>query len=327
MDDYDASSLWQTLNYKHMKKYYYFSKTKLKFIEIDNYRQKYIGIVLLSSLLVSFLLFGIYLIINNSVSPNSQLKQLQSDNRLLKSELIKIQDNLRYYSQKFDSLSIINNDLRLATNLPPISAEDRNVGNGGAIFDRHNLTSNSGINEVLTSLDKYVESIETKIKLENNNYSEIKKALKYNSKLYDAIPAIKPTAGSYGDRFGMRYHPILKIKRMHKGIDIRAYYNTPVYAPGGGIVEFAGRKGGFGKTIIINHGFGYKTLYAHLNKYKIKKGQKVIRGDLIGLTGSSGTLSTGPHLHYEVRHNGILLNPRNFIFDDVKIFEIAKNNK
>ncbi len=307
-----------------MKKYYYFSKTKLKFIEIESYRQKYIGIVVLSSLLVSFLLFGIYLIINDTVSPNSQLKQLQSDNRLLKSELIKIQDNLVIYSNKFDSLSVTNNDLRLATNLEPITAEDRNLGSGGAIFDRTNLTNDSGINEVLTSLDKYVESIEMKIKLENKNYSEIKKTLEYNSKLYDAIPAIKPTAGRYGDRFGMRYHPILKIKRMHKGTDILAYYNTPVYAPGAGVAEFVGRKGGFGKTIIINHGFGYKTLYAHLNKYKIKKGQKVTRGDLIGLSGSSGSLSTGPHLHYEVRHNGIVLNPRNFIFDDVEIFEFAK---
>ena len=307
-----------------MKKYYYFSKTKLKFIEIENYRQKYIGIVVLSSLLVSFLLFGIYLIINNTVSPNSQLKQLQSDNRLLKSELIKIQDNLVIYSNKFDSLSVTNNDLRLAANLEPITAEDRNLGSGGAIFDRTNLTNDSGINEVLTSLDKYVETIEMKIKLENKNYSEIKRTLEYNSKLYDAIPAIKPTAGRYGDRFGMRYHPILKIKRMHKGLDIRAYYNTPVYAPGAGVAEFVGRKGGFGKTIIINHGFGYKTLFAHLNKYKIKKGQKVTRGDLIGLSGSSGSLSTGPHLHYEVRHNGIVLNPRNFIFDDVEIFEFAK---
>ena len=93
------------------------------------------------------------------------------------------------------------------------------------------------------------------------------------------------------------------------------------------VIEFTGRKGGFGKTIIVNHGFGYKTLYAHLNKYKVKKGQKIKRGDLIGLTGSSGSLSTGPHLHYEVRHNGIALNPRNFIFDDVKIFELAQNLK
>ncbi|MCK5456966.1 MAG: M23 family metallopeptidase [Melioribacteraceae bacterium] len=165
-----------------------------------------------------------------------------------------------------------------------------------------------------------------KIKLENENYSEIKNTFESNSELYDALPAIKPTTGNFGDRFGMRRHPIIKIKRMHNGVDFLPYYNTPVYAPGGGIIEYVGRNGGFGKMVIINHGFGYKTRYAHLNKYKVKKGQKVKRGDLIGLTGNSG-LSTGPHLHYEVRHNGIALNPRNFIFDDIKIFELAQHLK
>ena len=307
-----------------MKKYYYFSKAKLKFIEIDNYRRKFVALVTLSSLFISFFLFGIYFIVNETLNPNSQLKQLQSENRLLKNELIKIEDNLVGFSDKFDSLSLINNDLRLITNLEPVTDEDRNIGSGGSIFNSSNITSDSEINEVISSLDKYVESIEMKIRLENENYSETKKTLEYNSELLDAIPAIKPTTGTYGDRFGMRMHPILKIKRMHNGTDILAYYNTPVYAPGGGVVEFIGRRGGFGRTIIINHGFGYKTLYAHLNKYKVKKNQKVTRGDLIGLTGSSGSLSTGPHLHYEVRHNGIVLNPRNFIFDDVKIFELAK---
>ncbi|MBN1300266.1 MAG: M23 family metallopeptidase [Melioribacteraceae bacterium] len=122
----------------------------------------------------------------------------------------------------------------------------------------------------------------------------------------------------------MRYHPILKIRRMHYGIDILANRGTEVYAPGAGVVEFVGRKGGHGNTVIINHGFGYKTLYAHLSKFKVKKGQSVKRGDLIALSGSSGSLATGPHLHYEVTHNGIALDPRNFIFDDVKIFEFKK---
>lgn len=308
-----------------MRKYYYFSKAKLKFIEIENYRRKFVGLVALASLLIAFVVFGVYFVVNQTINPNSQLKQLQSENRLLKNELISVQENLVSFSQQFDSLSYINNDLRLATNLEPIREEDRSIGIGGSIFDKSNISSDSELNDVINSLDNYVESIEMKIKLENANYNEIKETLEFNSKMFDAIPAIKPSSGGYGDRFGMRYHPILKIKRMHNGADILAYYNTPVYAPGGGLVEFIGRKGGLGRTIVINHGFGYKTVYGHLNKYKVKKGQKVTRGDLIGLTGSSGSLSTGPHLHYEVKHNGIALNPRNFIFDDVKIFELAQN--
>jgi len=308
-----------------MKKYYFFSTTKLKFIEIENYRRKFISLVALISTLISFVIFATYFIINVTVNPNSQLNQVVSENKILKSKLVSLQDNLLYFSEKFDSLSLINNELRLANNLEPITIEDRNIGIGGSVFNTSNISTNSEVNEMVSTLDNFVQMIETKIKLENENYKEIENTIAYNDKLYKSIPAIKPTIGSYGDRFGMRYHPILKIKRMHNGVDFLAYYNTPVYAPGGGIIEFADRKGGLGKTIIINHGFGYKTLFGHLNKFKVKKGQNVKRGDLIGLTGSSGSLSTGPHLHYEVKHNGIALNPRNFIFDDIKIFDIAQN--
>ena len=309
-----------------MKKYYYFSKNKLKFIEIEKYHRKFISIVVFSTLLVSFLIFGIYYILNSTLNPNSQLKSLQTENNNLKKELSKVVDNLQVFNSQLETLSITNNDLRLQNNLEPIADEERNVGTGGSIFNSLDFSNSSGANDIISTLDNYIESIEMKIKIENENYVEIKNAFLSNNELYDALPAIKPTTGSYGDRFGMRRHPIIKVKRMHNGVDFLTYYNTPVYAPGSGTVEFVGRKGGFGKIIIIDHGFGYKTRYAHLNKYKVKNGKKVKRGDLIALTGNSG-LSTGPHLHYEVRHNGIALNPRNFIFDDVKIFELAQNLK
>ena len=122
----------------------------------------------------------------------------------------------------------------------------------------------------------------------------------------------------------MRFHPILKITRMHNGIDIITDVGTKVYAPGGGVVESVGWKGGYGLTVEISHGFGYKTLYAHLENTKVKQGQKLVRGELIAYSGNSGRLSSGPHLHYEVHHNGVTLDPINFIYDDVKIFEVAK---
>jgi murein DD-endopeptidase MepM/ murein hydrolase activator NlpD len=307
-----------------MKKYYYFSKNKLKFVEIEKYHRKFISLILLTSLLISFLLLGTFYIINSHLNPDGQIKTLQSENRRLKDKLSNLANNFKVVNQKIDSLCNINNDLRLVNNLDPISTEERNIGTGGSIFTNLNFSSSTETDDVITSLDSYIESIKLKIELEKESYVEIKNKFISNNKLYDAIPTIKPIAGNYGDRFGMRRHPILKIKRMHNGLDFIAYYNTPVYAPGGGIVEYVGRRGGFGKMVVINHGFGYKTRYAHLNKYKVKKGQKVKRGDLIALSGNSG-LSTGPHLHYEIRHNGIALNPRNFIFDDIKIFEFAQN--
>ncbi|GBD91038.1 murein DD-endopeptidase MepM [bacterium BMS3Abin04] len=131
--------------------------------------------------------------------------------------------------------------------------------------------------------------------------------------------------GRFGDRFGMRMHPILHIRRMHNGLDIIANIGTKVYAPGAGKVSFVGRKNGYGKVVEIDHGFGYVTLYAHLSKQFVKRGQRVKRGDLIALSGNSGRLTTGPHLHYEVRHDGIPLNPRNFMYDDIKLFDIVSN--
>ncbi|MDX1701686.1 MAG: M23 family metallopeptidase, partial [Melioribacteraceae bacterium] len=130
-----------------------------------------------------------------------------------------------------------------------------------------------------------------------------------------------PVKSSIGDRFGMRFHPILKSRRMHHGLDFLCNTGAQVIAPGDGTITYVGRHGGYGKVIRINHGFGYETIYAHLSKYKVKKGQKVKRGDLIAISGNTGNLSTGPHLHYEVRHKGITLNPQNFIFENLRLFD------
>ncbi len=307
-----------------MKKYYYFSKKNLKFIEIKNYYRKLVLIVSLVSLVFSMLIFGAYYTIDEMLNPDSAVNTLRSENEILKEKLQDALNEFQVVNKQLDSISVINNDLRLAANLEPIDDEQRNIGIGGNIFEDVDPTNSDEMQSIITTLQKYIDEAQLKIKFEKENYKEIQSALSENQKLYDAIPAIKPAEGNYGDRFGIRLHPILKIRRMHNGIDMLSNIGTPVYAPGAGKVEFVGRKGGFGKTIIINHGFGYKTLYGHLSKYKVKRGQKVKRGDLIALTGSSGRLSTGPHLHYEVRHNGIALNPRNFIFDDVNIFDLVK---
>jgi len=119
----------------------------------------------------------------------------------------------------------------------------------------------------------------------------------------------------------MRMHPILKIRRMHEGLDIVTNLGTPVHSTGDGRVEFVGRKGGYGLCVEINHGFGYRTIYGHLSKAEVKKGQKVKRGTEIAKSGTSG-LSTGPHLHYEVEHNGVKQNPEGFFFDDLNYFAV-----
>jgi murein DD-endopeptidase MepM/ murein hydrolase activator NlpD len=141
-----------------------------------------------------------------------------------------------------------------------------------------------------------------------------------------SIPAIIPTEGQYStESFGMRLHPILHVNKMHLGIDIINDVGTNVKVSGNGRIIFVGIKGGYGLTVEVDHGFGYHTIYAHLSSSLVKEGTSVKRGQVIAKSGSSG-LSSGPHLHYEVLHNGQNLNPSDFFFDEYNYFEYKNSN-
>ncbi len=307
-----------------MKQFYYFSKSKLKFVEIRNFYSKFIFLILFFSLVSSFVLFGTYFVIKEIINPDAEVSALQSKNNELKNKLESYGLKFEQFRSELKQLSETNDDLRLAVNLDPVNLGNEEVGSGGSLFDENLQLSVGEVGEVIDNIDEYVEKIRFQLNFEKQNYADIEETMKMNEELYASIPAIIPTDGPYGDRFGMRLHPILKVRRMHPGLDIVVNTGAPVYAPGAGRVVFAGRRGGYGNTLEIDHGFGYTTLYAHLSKILVKRGQKVTRGDEVAVSGNSGKLSTGPHLHYEVRHNGIALNPSNFIYDDVNLFELVK---
>jgi murein DD-endopeptidase MepM/ murein hydrolase activator NlpD len=134
------------------------------------------------------------------------------------------------------------------------------------------------------------------------------------------IPAIQPVANENLKRmasgYGYRWHPILKYRKFHAGMDFSAEVGTPIYATADGVVKKALKTGGYGNHIVIDHGYGYETLYGHMEKYIVRKGQKVKRGEVIGYVGNTG-LSTGPHLHYEVHKNKKVQNPVNFYYNDL----------
>jgi murein DD-endopeptidase MepM/ murein hydrolase activator NlpD len=138
------------------------------------------------------------------------------------------------------------------------------------------------------------------------------------SDMIASIPAIRPIKNMYNvtSGFGMRIHPILKTKQPHRGVDITAPKGTPVYATADGVVSRKQTYSGYGLCIVIEHGYTYETLYAHLSKKVAKPGQKVKRGELIGYVGSTG-LSVGSHLHYEVLKNGKQVNPVNYFWSDI----------
>lgn len=307
-----------------MKKFYYFSKSKLKFVEIRGFYKKFVFLVLFFSVLVSFFVFGTFVVFNEFINPDSEVKVLKKNNAVLKEKFDQILEKYKKLDERITALSDQSHDLRLKVDLDPISNDDQLYGTGGSVFEPIKTSSLGNLDSYVNELNTYVNKVSLKVRLETDNYEEIENTLKNNVQLYDNIPAIRPCEGTIENDFGMRMHPILKIMRMHDGIDIITDVGTKVYAPGAGVVDFVGWRGGYGLTVEVDHGFGYRTVYAHLEKANVKQGQKVVRGGMIAFTGNSGRLSTGPHLHYEVRHDGIPLDPRNFIYDDVSIFDIVK---
>ncbi len=308
-----------------MRQFYYFSKNKLKFVEIKNFYSKFVFLILFFSLLSSFFVLSGYFIIDKVLNPGSEVNALKRENAELAKKFTELLGKYKEVNNRIEKLYGMDNDLRVAINLDPIPKDERITGLGGSVFDDVPITNSSELRNVLKELNNYVATVDAKLDYEFNNYSEIKNQFKENEALFESIPAIKPIDGRYGDRFGVRVHPILKIKKMHNGIDIVADKGTKIFAPGAGKVIFAGYKRSTGYTIEIDHGFGYQTRYFHLSKLNVRKGQKIKRGELLGLSGRSGTLCNGPHLHYEVRYNGVPLNPRKFIFDDVNLFEVVNN--
>lgn len=307
-----------------IKKFYYYSPEKLKLVPLNNFVSKSIGII--STIVIFTILISAILTKTLIKNPDNEVftnqneileKQFETEIQTLKNKYLKLTETVK-------NLSIRNNDVRLAVNLEPIEINKNIYGIGGAEFSTANQKKNFKQNDKLSEIYEYVNDLEVNLRIEKSNFEEINDQFKSNLDLFNNLPAIRPVRSSIGDRFGMRMHPILKRKRMHHGLDFLSNIGDSVHSPGDGIVTFIGNKGGYGKVLRINHGFGYETLYAHLSKFKVKKGEKIKRGDLIALSGNSGSLSTGPHLHYEVRHKGVSLNPRNFLYEDLRLFDSSK---
>lgn len=174
--------------------------------------------------------------------------------------------------------------------------------------------------QLVADLTLKVDMLEKELYVQAKSYDEIVEQTKTNEIRMEHIPAIQPVMNKDLTRvasgYGMRIDPVYHVRRFHQGMDFTAPTGTEVFATGNAKVEFAGWKQGYGNTVILDHGYGYKTLYAHLYKTLVRKGQKVRRSDVIALVGNTGK-STGPHLHYEVRLNGKAIDPRNYYFYDL----------
>jgi len=220
------------------------------------------------------------------------------------------------------------NIYRVVLGAEPIDKSVRDAGVGG--IDRYAdiKTKNILHEDIIVELHEKADKLRRKLYIESKSQDEVVTLAEKKEKLFAAIPAIQPIANkqliALASGFGMRVHPIYKVKKMHSGIDFAAPIGTPIYATADGkIEEVSVRFSGYGKMIIIDHGFGYKTRYAHMHDFAVRQGQYIKRGELIGYVGDTG-LSTAPHLHYEVLMNGVLINPVHYFFNDLSPAEYEK---
>ncbi|MBC8467353.1 MAG: peptidoglycan DD-metalloendopeptidase family protein [Candidatus Marinimicrobia bacterium] len=206
--------------------------------------------------------------------------------------------------------------IRTYAGMPEIDQDIRKLGIGGRALDSKSFSDNlaPAVNKELSILELDVERLSREINLELTSYESIYEKVQEDISRISKIPSIRPVEGGYlNSSYGYRNDPIDNVRRFHQGQDITVPTGTPIYAPADGIIKRAYYVGGFGNHIKINHGSGYSTIFAHLSKFKVKYGQKVKRGDLIGFTGNTGR-STAPHLHYEIHYYGAPQNPLDYFF-------------
>ena len=301
-----------------LKNHYYYDESKCEFVPIEYKRREQLVYNLSIWIIAGVVIAGLGIIfLSNKIGSPSELA-LKAENETLFSQLEATKTALLDLDQKMEELALRDNEVyRSVLGLDQIPFEERLAGTGGTDpYEEYDVFNESTADLLRWTAEK-VDNLERKIGIQSLSFEEIKNHYNNNRAELSHIPAIKPTSGVLLSGFGSRYHPILQYTRPHNGLDFRADIGSAIYATGDGVIRFAGRKGTLGRVIIIDHGFGYETLYAHLSAYEtgIKAGTVIKRGQLIGKAGDSG-LSQGPHLHYEIHLNGKPVDPILYLFAD-----------
>jgi len=298
---------------------YKFNPESLSYSRIEmTFRQKVLKVFGYSLVFIVISLIGV--VLYSLLFDSPEVKGLKRENselltslELFNKQLDKITMTLQDMQQRDDNL------YRTIFEAEPLSSSVREAGVGGA--DRYDELQKMADPKLVTQTAKRLDKMTRKIVIQSKSYDELIKMAMSKEKMLASIPAIQPIANKDLTRtasgWGFRIHPIYKIRKFHYGIDFTAPTGTEVYSTGDGTIErIESSQRGYGNCIIIDHGYGMKTLYAHLNSFNIKQGQKVSRGDVIAFVGNTG-LSTSPHLHYEVFRNGEKINPINYFFNDL----------
>jgi murein DD-endopeptidase MepM/ murein hydrolase activator NlpD len=310
---------------------YYYDTESLAYKKIRPKKGRKFGYTLLflvSSALFGFLCFVILLNTPYFETPKDRLQAREIENMKLRYAILnKKMEELNDVMASIEERD--NNIYRIYFNSSPIPEEQRKAGFGGV--NRYKELEGYNNSDLIINTTKQVDVLSKQLAIQSKSLDEIVKLAKGKEKLLAAIPAIQPVKNEDLTRmasgFGYRNDPFTKIRKFHFGMDFTARTGTPVYATGDGVVQKSDNTlSGYGNLIIINHGFGYQSYYAHLSKYKVRAGQRVKRGDVIGFVGSTGR-SEAPHLHYEVHKDGDAINPINFYYGSISAEEYIAISK
>ena len=283
----------------------------------------FIGSVLIAA--VYWFVFALFFSSPKEKVLEREIEQLSIQYNLINREMGNIERILEDLQKTDDNL------YRTIFGAEPIPSTLRRGGEGG--INRYNNLEGYTNSRLVIETASRLDQIQRKLYLQSRSFDEIIQMAQGKENMLKSIPAIMPLSNKDLTRtasgFGLRMHPIYKIVMPHSGMDFTAPIGTEVYATGNGTVSVVqSSQRGLGKHIVIDHGFGYTTTYAHLNAFNVKRGQKVSRGEVIGYVGNTGT-SIAPHLHYEVNLNGKNVDPINYYFEDLtpdeyeRIIEIA----
>ena len=302
---------------------YYYDSEKLAYRKITPKKRKKFGfaaLFIVASALFGFLSFVVLLNVPYFKTPNDRVQQREIENLRL---------NYSILNKKLEQLQVVadqmadrdNNLYRTYFNTTPITEEERKSGY------KNNYVALQGYNnsELVIRTTKKVDVLSKELAIQSKSLDAILKLAEAKQDFLASIPAIQPVQNEklrhVASGFGYRTDPFTKARKMHEGMDFTAKTGTPIFASGDGIVVRADNSAsGFGNHIVIRHGYGYESLYAHLSKYKCRAGQRVKRGDIIGYVGNTGR-SEAPHLHYEVHKNGKVVNPLNFYYGSISAVE------
>lgn len=297
---------------------YYYDPDTLSYRKIEpkkSKRYRNIFLFILGAMLFGFI--GLIFLMNTDLLNTPQELSLQREVKNYELQVELLNRKMEQVEQVLSNIEERDNNIyRLYFEANPIPEEQRRAGFGGV--NRYKSLEGFNNSDMIIATTKRLDIIQKQMVIQSKSLDEITKLAEEKEKLLAAIPAIQPIKNEELTRmasgYGWRSDPFTKARKMHWGMDFTAQRGTPIYASGDGVVKRADNSAsGYGKHIRIDHGYGYMTLYAHLSKYNVKKGQKVKRGDLIGFVGSTGR-SEAPHLHYEVWKDEERINPINFYY-------------